>query len=365
MTARRTTDGSRIFRVNGQPHRDKGVSAFRLPELWHRGVDIQPFLACFPRYNRVRCWDYVTWPAPFGWDSIGTSAWHDFLRGMADLGWYVEATIYTGDEADHVEPGLILADSLVAADHDGLMIEGGNELDINGKQINEDALRRIWDWCRATDTLFSSGHFANPEKHFGSFLTNHAPRDFDAPRKVGHDLLEFFNGEGPSKKADPPHKMPCIEDEWIRPDQLLAMWRSALSHDYHDSERPDIERWFNTDLRKRDQAGLAEAMTVLDYRAGGAGCGLMGGGGLFHCESSKQCTVLTDFEQRCADAFADGLDAFPADAPLGAYRRPVEASLRTYVVGDHAVRVRPMSPDFPESGWTSLDTDGILWRSRI
>jgi hypothetical protein len=145
------------------------------------------------------------------------------------------------------------------------------------------------------------------------------------PRRA-HDLMEFYGGGGPNAPTDPPHRFPIVADE---PAKL------------------------------QDVGGNR----VQDWRAYFAACALLGGGATFHSESGKFARLPTDDERPLIAAALEGLTAFPADAPLGSYRRPVEHSLRTYVVGEQwMVRIRPETPEAPEPGWSALDADGILWR---
>jgi len=101
-----------------------------------------------------------------------------------------------------------------------------------------------------------------------------------------------------------------------------------------------------------------------DFLAYFATCSILGAGATFHSESGKFGRVPTDDEQRLARLALQGLDAFPADASFGAYRRIDEQghTLRTYTVGNRAmVRIRPQTLDAPEPGWVSRDGRGILW----
>jgi hypothetical protein len=99
-----------------------------------------------------------------------------------------------------------------------------------------------------------------------------------------------------------------------------------------------------------------------DFRAYFGACALFGAGATFHFEGGKFGRLPNDVEARCAAAALEGLNAFPPDAPFGAYRRVNDNTLRTYAVGQYAVRIRPTTLNFPEPGWTAIDADGILWR---
>jgi hypothetical protein len=339
--ARVCSDGSRIFRtVTGEPWRYACVSAFKLAELYRRGESIDPFLNTYRAlgYTVLRVWDYVMWTIEAngleGWDSPGPDVWLDFIQYVRARGWYVELTVWTGDEPDRVEPGVALMQDLCAASPDNLLVEGPNENGINGKQISMPAQHEVetlcaqmaipfcgWGW-----TVDDDGNTVQGD-HFGTYLTAHTPRDGEWPRKC-HDLLEYYDGGGPHAKDDPPHRMPCLADEPIRP----------------------------------DQAGYVEK----DFYDYAAGCSLLGGGVTFHSETGKVAAVPTADEHRCALATADGFLVFPADAPLGRYRRIDEhdpnTSARTYVMGEKwMVRIRASWPDCPEPGWTPLDDIGVCW----
>jgi hypothetical protein len=62
-----------------------------------------------------------------------------------------------------------------------------------------------------------------------------------------------------------------------------------------------------------------------------------------------------------AAAALEGLNAFSGDTNRGAYRRIDGDGLRTYIVGNSLVRIRPNRPAAPEPGWAPIDTHGILW----
>jgi len=314
-----TTSGP-IFLAGGAPWRWKGVSAFPLAAMFGLGQDIDPFLEAFAGFNLLRCFDYVTWPGT-GWESPGADAWIEFLRYVGARGFYAENVLLTDDDPRRIEPAKRLVQALAAARPKNLLPEIGNEPTTH-KSIDTRALKSV---LAASGFLYSSGDYENSTRFFGLFLTAHTPRDGEWPRKA-HDLLEYHNGGGPSAPSDPAHKVPIVADEPMRP----------------------------------DQAGF----NVQDYRAYFGTCALLGAGATFHYEGGKFGRLPTADEARCASAALEGLNAFPADAPKGGYRRIDEqgGSLRTYAVGNSMVRVRPLTTAAPESGWTAIDSDGILWR---
>ena len=315
------TDG-RIFRdAKGEAWRWKGVSAFQLLDRFARGEEIDPFLETFASlgYNLLRVWPYVTWPGT-GWASASQQRTIDFLAHVAEADFFCELTLLTDDDAGRIQPGAALVRVLASKAPTNLVLEIGNE-PTQHKSIDTNALRRE---CEQSRFLFSSGEYEDSSKWFGSFLTAHTPRDSEWVRKA-HDLLEYFNGGGPGSPSDPAVKVPCVADEPIRPDQAAYVAR--------------------------------------DFCAYAATSSLLGAGATFHYEGGKYARLPNEMERRCAEAFADGLRVFPADAPNGAYRRIDEGlgSLRTYVVGRYMTRVRPSSPKAPESGWSPLDTYGVAF----
>jgi hypothetical protein len=310
----------RIFLAGGQPWRWKGVSAFPLCDRFAHGEDIDPFLDAFAGFNLLRVWDYVAWPDT-GWESNPPATWLAFLEYVGARGFHVELTLLTDDDFTRITPARRLVAALAEAKPSNLVLEIGNE-PREHKHIDVEAL---WSACGASGFLFASGNNTPGEVWFGKYLTHHPPRDSEWVRKF-HDLLEFYEGGGPAASTDPAHPVPCIADEPIRP----------------------------------DEAGFVAS----DFYQFAAGCSMMGGGSTFHFQGGKFGTLPNPAETLCAAAFLAGLDAMPADVPLGSYRRIDEngATLRTYVVGDYMLRVRPQNKVAPEAGWLPMDDAGILWR---
>lgn len=317
-----TADG-RIFRMDGQPWRYGGASAFNLCDRYGRGQDIDGFCSDVAGFPVLRTWSYTPvkdWGSS-AWESPSLDTLVAFLKTCADRGRLVEFTLLTDDDPARLDPAARLVDGLRAARPRNLILEIGNEPETH-KAINTAALR---DVCERSGFLYASGNYENSAHAFGSYLVTHTGRDSEWPRRA-HDLLEFYTGGGPNAPSDPAHHCPIVADEPIRP----------------------------------DQAGY----NVQDFRAYFGACALLGAGATFHCESGKLCGRLTAAELACADAAMEGLRPFPADAPLGPYRRIDEqgGTLRTYAVGNYMVRIRPTMPQAPEPGWTAIDADGILWR---
>lgn len=320
--------GTRIFMAGSDPLRWKGVSAFPLADLFAKGEDITPFLRYFGDlgYNVLRVWPYVPNP-PWvpGWNPPDNATFLNFIEACRNAGFYVEVTLLTDDDPARVPWAQQFVEFLVDRGMSSVVttmaFEIGNE-PLTNKHIDVAALKPI---CERYGLVYSSGIYEDPAQSFGSYLTTHTPRDSEWPRKA-HDLLEFWAGGGPEAPSNPPHKVPVVADEPIRP----------------------------------DQAGYAER----DFYAYAATCSLLGAGATFHYEGGKFGRLPNAQEAACAEAFAAGLDVFPPDAPLGPYRRIDESgkTLRTYVVGSYMVRIRPTVPEAPEPGWAPLDAFGIAFR---
>ena len=104
------------------------------------------------------------------------------------------------------------------------------------------------------------------------------------------------------------------------------------------------------------------AFNQLDFYTYGAGVGLFSAGGCFHSQTGKLANLPTKDELDCYNAFMQGMELFPPDSVLGSYHRPVENSLRTYIVGDHMIRVRPTSINSPVGPeYKPLDTFNICY----
>jgi hypothetical protein len=311
----------RLFIRNGQPFRWKGVSAFRLLDRFARGEDIGPFLRAYDGFTVLRVWVSVNWDAPFGWEAPPVETIKAFLRRVAADGFYVELTLLTDDAPVRGPPARALVEALAQAPRPtNLVLEAGNEPQVH-KAIDTAALRGTLE---RSGFLHASGD--SSDRFYGSYLTAHTGRDRgDWPRRA-HDLLEYYNGGGPDAPTDPAHKVPGVCDE----------------------------------PGKREDVGDI----ATEWRAYFAACALMGAGATFHSETGKQADLPTPDEARLAAIALEALNAFPADAPNGSYRRIDEhgASLRTYVIGErYMVRIGPTTPAAPEPGWRALDADGVLW----
>jgi hypothetical protein len=328
----------RVFTKDGKPWTWKGLSAFPWCDRFARGDDMGPLLDPFQAlgYNLLRVWDYVTWPGT-GWESQPPEVWIAFLRAMEARGFYVELTLMTDDLPHRYDIAQHLVEELAKAKPPNLVLEIGNEPNIH-KNIEVERLRAA---CEASGFLYASGlNDVDADEWFGLYLTAHTPRDYEWPRKC-HDLLEYYNGGGPSAPTDPPHHVPCVSDEPLQP-QRPPPHDSGLAYQ-------------NGDL---DETGK-------DYRAYFAGCLIMGPGATFHWEGGKFGLPPTPEEEHCATEALFGL-SFPAGSSNNGYRRIDEQgkTSRTYIDGSPGksmVRIRPETREASESGWTPLDDDGILW----
>lgn len=328
----------RVFTRDGKPHTWMGLSGFPWCDRFARGDDLGPLLDPFQAlgYNLLRDWDYVTWEGT-GWESQPPEVWLAFLQAMEARGFYVELTLMTDDLPERYDVAKRLVTALANAKPTNLVIEIGNEPNIH-KNIHVEALRAT---CEASGFLFASGLNDVPASEwFGLYLTAHTGRDYDWPRRC-HDLLEYYNGGGPSAPTDPPHPVPCVSDEGLQP-QRPPPAASGLAYQ-------------NGDLVK----------TGHDYRAYSGGCVIMGPGATFHWEGGKFGLPPTPEELHCAEESYLGLSAFPAGSSNLGYRRIDEQgkTSRTYCAGPSMVRIRPETTTAPEPGWTCLDPDhaGILW----
>lgn len=311
----------RIFRtLDGIPWRWKGVSAFKLLAKWAAGENVQPFLDAYRGFNLLRVWPYVEWGPDKSWDIRDAGVIDAFIADMNKRGWYVEFTLLTDDAPSRLEWAKSLVPQLDK--HPGLLLEAGNE-PLTHKEIDTPALRSVLE---ASGFLYASGDYEDSHRAYGTYGVAHTPREPDWPRRA-HDLMEFYQGGGPYAKTDPAHPYPWVGDE--------------------PAKLQDV------------------AVVAADWRAYFGTCAVLAGGGTFHCETAKYADLPTADEARMATAALEGLDAFPADAPLGPYARIVENGQpdhgRTYVVGDCMVRCQQNGTAAPEPGWTPIDADGVLF----
>lgn len=315
------TSDRQIFRAAGEPVRYRGVSAFKLLDRYARGEDISDFLTAYKGFNVLRVWPYVTWPGT-GWEPQSAEVTRAFLARVGREGWYVEITLLTDDDPNRLAWAKDFVRQLVADPRPpNLLLEAGNEPTTH-KHIDTPALRSVLE---SSGVPYTSGDYEDSTRMYGSYGVFHSARDDEWPRRA-HDAVEYYHGGGPNAPTDPAHRMPMVADE---------------------------------PAKMQDVGGDR----VKDWLAYFAACSLMAGGATFHSETGKYGLPPTADEAPLAAAALQGLMAFPADAPLSAYRRIDEngRSLRTYAIGPGMVRVRPVGADAPEPGWRALDSFGILF----
>lgn len=318
----------KIFRTaGGTAWRWKGVSAFKLLANYAAGQDILPFLKAYQGFNVLRVWPYVQgpnwkggdWPTPPNIEQ--TKA---FLAYVAARGWHVELTLLTNADPQKLAWAKGYVQGLASGTRPtNLFLEAGNEPRTH-TPIDTAALRST---LAASGFEHSSGDYEESRRFYGTYGTAHTGRSADWPRRA-HDLLEYFSGGGPHASTDPAHKVPWVADEPGKPEDV----------------------------------GTNDA----DWSAYFGGAALMGAAATFHCESNKYGLLPDATERHLAAVALAALNAFPADAPLGGYRRIVESGqakeARTYVIGNFMVRSQQRGVSAPEPGWTSLDPLGVLWR---
>ena len=309
------------------PWRYKGVSGFKLGNIFETGGDIRPFLDAYRGFNVIRVWAYTDW-AGTGWARPSSvNAVRDFLAFVANhSGHLIEYTYITNDSAEAHDWASGFVQQLYSGPRPRLFNEIRNEPQTHSQTISTKRCKPAFD---ASGAVYASGNYEHSENAFGPYLVAHTQRDSEWPRRC-HDLMEYFNGKGPHNVNDPAHKVPCVADE------------PAKTQDVAPPKAP---------LTKAD-----------DWRAYFGGCALLGAGATFHSETGKWGQPPTAEEATLAAAALEGLNAFPADAPLGNYSRPSDSSLRTYVVGNYSVRIRPTTDKHPVSGFTRIGSSNILWK---
>jgi len=316
----------KIFRTaTNEPWRYKGVSAFKLCRLFDDGKDILPFLEAYAGFNVLRVWAYTDW-AGTGWEASTAEATRQFFDYCMSKGFLVEYTLLTNDSLERSDWAREFVAKLAESPKPPIFIEGRNEPQTHSQSVSTARLKPALE---ASGFVYASGNYEISANAFGPYLVAHTQRDSEWPRRC-HDLMEYFNGGGPHKPTDPSHKVPCLADE------------PPKTQDVAPPKPP---------LTKAD-----------DWRAYFGGCALLGGGATFHSETGKWGDVPTVEEQTLAAAALEGLNAFPADAPLGPYSRPNDSSLRTYIVGNYMVRIRPTTATPSFSGWTRIGTSNVLWK---
>ena len=316
---RRILPKDKIFYDGPNPWRWKGVTAFGLMNRFAKGENIDPFLDAFEGFNVLRVFYYVDWPGT-GWGIPTDDAVHRFLDYVGARGFHVELVLLTGLKGQHEAQDIVTHCFTEFGRHENLFIEEVNEPGVHDKVdpkiLTEPLTPVVW-----TDGLTVAGHE-------GLYLTPHTPRDSEWARRA-HDLLEYYSGGGPGSPSDPAFHEPAVADEPAKKEDVPA------------------------------------ATWDVDFLFYFGACSLLGAGATFHFESGKYGHEPTEEELRLAKLALFALDAFPPDAPLGAYRRIDEKgnTSRTYVIGErYMVRGQPKTLTAPEPGWQSLEPLGVLWK---
>lgn len=312
---------NRLFTRDGLVHRIKSVTAFKLLYRYSQGEDINPFLESYPRSNELIILSSTDGPnTPWGndaWPLPSKTMVKEFCEYVGERNWDVEFVLITGNQDEKISSLKEIVNYLATKKLKNLTFEAVNEPQFN--KSNPELLR---DTLEQSGYLYSSGIYHDNNKFFGKYVDYHPARDSEWVRKF-HDGLEYWQGGGPNYPEEKGLKVPSKANEPIRPDQT--------------------------------------GFNQLDFYTFGAGLGLFGSGGCFHSQSGKLANLPSQQELDCYNSFMTGMELFPADACLGSYSRPVENSLRTYIVGEHMIRVRPTSPNPPLDGFTSLDSFHICY----
>jgi hypothetical protein len=318
-----------VFRLaDNSAWRWKGVSAFQLCDRWLRGEDLTPFLSAYQGYNTLRVWSYVeppNWTDPT-WDSPTPDEAVAFVKEMNRLGWYVEWTLLTSSNTARLPMAQAQIQAFAAANVTGLFLEGANEPEVQNPDTTFIDCAVLKPALEQSGYPYTNGCYTDGAKRWwGTYFTCHTVRNNEWPRYC-HDGYDYW-----VKPADAPPgaqavHVPCIFDE---------------------------------PAKTQDVSGDK----VSDWKAYFGGCSFFGAGATFHSKTGKFAQPPTAEEAQLAATALVGLGAFPADAPANFdYQRISDTTLRTYRMGNCLVRIRPTTLQAPQSGWTMIDSAGILWR---
>lgn len=319
---------SRIFLCDGKPITWKGFSAFRLADLYSRGINISPYLSYFKKYNIARTWTSVPWDD--GWDFPTNQAMYDYIKFMGNKGYKVELTLCMDDYPQRVEQSRELINYLKTNRVDNLFLEAVNEPGIHNK-LDPSLFKEMLE---NSGYPYTSGIYLDNKIFYGLYWVDHSARDAEWFRKGGHNLYEANQaGGGPNYKDEPALHIPSVEDE--------------------PGKFQDV------------------GFDLLGIYAYAASCVLLGAGGTVHFESGKHCTIPGAEDQQWIDYFSRGLDIFPAGTWNGSYRRIEEPGnepggpthyARTYCTDQYSIRIKQEGLNHPETGWIALDNHGICWK---
>jgi hypothetical protein len=198
----------RIFLAGGQPWRWKGVSAFKLCELFRQGrlADIDAILADFAGFNLLRVWDYVPWPGRrLGVARRGRLDRLPRLRARARLD--VELTLLTDDarRASNRRSGWCRRSRPPASTTS--CSRSATSRRPTRKSTRTRSCRRAGERLPLQlGRLRELGVLARDVRHG-------AHRAHVRLRRRAHDLMEYFNGGGPNRSVEPACRAPWVGDE--------------------------------------------------------------------------------------------------------------------------------------------------------
>ncbi len=324
---------SPIFRTAaGAPWRLMGMSDFKGAEVYRRGDDVRPFANAYPGYNLHRVFAYTEGPnwTDTPWDSPTPQQCVDYVKTMNALGRYVWWVLLTSSNPARRGAALDQIAAFTAAGNLGLFLQGANEPERQHDGIKiETAFMHAA--LAASGYPWDNGYQDNTSLHAGTFADLHTKRDGEWPRR-SHDAMDVYTPPSDAPAGTVPLKMPIVLGE----------------------------------PAKLEDVGGENAVDWKGYFGSGA---FFGAGVVFHTMTGKASQLPTAAEQRMAAAALQAMQAFPADATLGAYSRIDGDGLRTYKKtkdGDYGgkdcmTRIRPAHPTAPEPGWTSLESDHVLY----
>lgn len=318
-------DGHVWRKADGSAWRWNGVSAFKLCRRWQDGEDLAPFDSAYQGFNVDRVWSYTegpNWTDP-PWESPSPQQAVDFVGERNRLGLWVEWTLLTSSNPSRIQMALDQIAAFKAANLPGLFLEAANEPEVqhDGIVIDTEPLKAA---LAASGYPYCNGYYKDTNKHWGTYLTTHTQRDSEWVRR-SHDAMDIYNPPADAPPGSIPKHMPIMLDE---PAKLEDVSGDRVS----------------------------------DWKAYFGSSSFFGAGATFHSQTGKFAQPPTAAEQQLAGCALVGLNAFPEEAPLGPYSRVNDDTLRTYIVGNCMVRMRPTTLQAPQPGWTMIDSAGILWR---
>jgi hypothetical protein len=320
------TNDQQIFRKDGEPWVWLGFSFFKAAELarleeWGLIDDI---LGDYEGLEVPRVWDYVDWDKT-GWNSPGIDVWLRLIDHFEKRGRFTSITALTSDNQERINPAIQLINEITAAGFKYVIWEGGNEPNTN-KSINTHALIPA---MQASGRPWCTGDYENSAYWKGTHGRYHPARTYDFSRRA-HDAEEYYSGGGPNSQSEPACKVPWVNDEPGKIQDVGKDWRAWLAH-YVASR-------------------------------------LMGAGITVHTETGKLGQRPTSDEHTLIDIARYSRSVWPADAANGGYRRVTEPGqpdyARTYVIGEkYMVRCQqPETPFIAEDGWISIENSLVLYQ---